>query len=176
MIRFSDYVRIVTAGRSNDSYLVANNHLLERPAAAPLLRDFACDARYLTPEPGPGSAFLWFGPAGTVTPLHHDTSNVLFVQVHGRKRFTLISPLESHCLYNDVAVYSEVDLGAPDLASYPLFARARQIQLVVEPGETLFIPVGWWHHVEALDVSISLSFTNFRWLNTFEWAHPSIVR
>jgi Cupin-like domain len=176
MIRFSEYVRVVIAGRSNDSYLVANNHLLERPAAAPLLRDFACDARYLTPAPAPGSAFLWFGPAGTITPLHHDTSNVLFAQVHGRKRFTLISPLESPWLYNDVAVYSQVDLNEPDLATYPLFAQARPITLVVEPGETLFIPVGWWHHVEALDVSISLSFTNFRWPNTFEWAHPSIVR
>ncbi len=32
---------------------------------------------------------------------------------------------------------------------------------VVEPGELLFIPVGWWHAVRSLDVSMSLSFTNF---------------
>jgi ribosomal protein L16 Arg81 hydroxylase len=35
------------------------------------------------------------------------------------------------------------------------------MQVVLEPGQALFIPVGWWHHVRSLDVSISVSFTNF---------------
>jgi quercetin dioxygenase-like cupin family protein len=35
------------------------------------------------------------------------------------------------------------------------------LEVVVEPGEFLFIPVGWWHWVKALDISISVSFTSF---------------
>jgi hypothetical protein len=174
MVAFSTYVDAVVSTRGNDAYLVANNRLLDREAARPLWNDFTIDGRYLYTEPPPGTAFLWFGPAGTITPLHHDVANILFTEVHGRKRVTLISPLESHCVYNDVAVYSSVDLTAPDLERFPRFERVAPIDVVVEPGQTLFIPVGWWHHVESLDTSITLSFTNFRFPNTFEWRHPEL--
>ena len=66
---------------SNDIYLVANNHLLESATAAALWEDFSIDERYLDPRRREGSVFLWFGPAGTFTPLHHDVVNVLFVQI-----------------------------------------------------------------------------------------------
>jgi ribosomal protein L16 Arg81 hydroxylase len=36
------------------------------------------------------------------------------------------------------------------------------LDTVLEPGEFIFIPIGWWHWVKSLDVSISLSFKNFR--------------
>jgi Cupin-like domain len=174
---FDQYVEHVTAAAwSNDKYLVANNHLLEKPAAAALWPDFAIDERYLDPGRTDGSVFLWFGPGGTVTPLHHDVANVLFVQVYGRKLVRLRSPLESHCVYNDIGVYSQVDAAQPDLDAHPLFARTRPFNVLLEPGQALFIPVGWWHHVTALDTSISLSFTNFHWPNAFEWRHPHIAR
>jgi hypothetical protein len=174
---FDQYVEHVTAAAwSNDEYLVANNHLLEKPAAAGLWSDFTIDERYLDPKRTNGSVFLWFGPAGTVTPLHHDVASVLFVQVYGRKLIRLRSPLETHCVYNDVGVYSQVDAAQPDLDAHPLFARTRPFNVLLEPGQALLIPVGWWHHVTALDTSISLSFTNFHWPNAFEWRHPHIVR
>jgi ribosomal protein L16 Arg81 hydroxylase len=44
--------------------------------------------------------------------------------------------------------------------------------VVVEPGETLFVPLGWWHQVEALDTSLSISFTNLDVPNSFSWFHP----
>jgi mannose-6-phosphate isomerase-like protein (cupin superfamily) len=44
----------------------------------------------------------------------------------------------------------------------------------VGPGQALFIPVGWWHCVEALETSISMSFTNFVWPNTYTWHHPDL--
>src|SRR5581483_11277393 len=120
--------------------------------------------------------FLWFGPGGTVTPLHHDVLNVMLVQVYGRKLVRLISPLESHCLYHDVGVYSKVDPTRPDAERFPRFSRVRPFNILLEPGQALFMPAGWWHHVTALDTSISLSFSNFRWVNDFTWAHPNIVR
>jgi hypothetical protein len=174
---FDQYIaHVMDTAWSNDEYLVANNHFLEQPAAACLWSDFAIDERYLDPSRTSGTVFLWFGPGGTVTPLHHDVSNVLFVQVYGRKLVRLVSPLESHCVYNDVGVFSQVDAAQPDLAAHPLFARTRPFNVLLEPGQALFIPVGWWHHVTALDTSISLSFTNFRWPNAFEWRHPHIMR
>jgi hypothetical protein len=38
----------------------------------------------------PGTAKLWIGPKGTVTPLHFDEHSILFAQVHGRKHSKLI--------------------------------------------------------------------------------------
>jgi ribosomal protein L16 Arg81 hydroxylase len=169
---FADYVSAITERAGNDSYLVANNHLLETDVAAPLWNDFTADDRYLDPSAGKGSTFLWFGPGGTVTPLHHDTSNILFTQVFGEKRFTLISPLETHCVYNDVSVYSLVDPLAPDLDRYPRFAATRRFTFTVGPGDAVFIPVGWWHHVESLSMSASVTFTSFAFPNTVDWFEP----
>jgi hypothetical protein len=175
MMPFDEYVAKVEATNSgNDLYLVANNGLLERPEAAPLWDDFELDERFLTNDRAAKRAFLWLGPAGTVTPLHHDTMNVMFNQVDGWKHFILIPSVDQWRLYNHLAVYSKVDPLAPDLDQYPLFAEARQIHLDIGPGESLFIPAGWWHHVVALEASISVSFTNFAFFNDIEWEHPTV--
>jgi ribosomal protein L16 Arg81 hydroxylase len=56
---------------------------------------------------------------------------------------------------------SPVDAEDADLRRFPRYAKAQPIEFVIEPGEILFIPAGWWHHVRALDPSISM---NFFWL------------
>jgi len=176
LMPFDEYVaKIRTESRSNDTYLVANNKLLATEAALPLWDDFTLDERYLAPDPKRTHAFLWFGPAGTVTPLHHDSVNVLFNQVDGWKHIILIPSLEIHRVYNNLAVYSQVDPLNPDLGQFPLFASAQQIHLDVGPGQTLFIPAGWWHHVESTEASISISFTNFAFSNEIDWSNPTLV-
>lgn len=173
---FDQYVDWVNStDRSNDAYLVANNGLLSTDAGAVLWNDFDLDERYLEPDPDRSHAFLWYGPAGTVTPLHHDNCNVLFSQVIGSKHFILIPALEIHRMYNEVAVYSDVDPLDPDLDEFPLFADAQQLHVDVGPGDTLFIPAGWWHHVQSLEPSISISFTNFAFPNSISWNDPSRV-
>jgi hypothetical protein len=176
LMPFDEYVaKVKAASRSNDTYLVANNKLLATEAALPLWDDFSLDERYLAPDPKRTHAFLWFGPAGTVTPLHHDSVNVLFNQVDGWKHLILIPSLEIHRVYNNLAVYSQVDPLNPDLGQYPLFDGVQQIHLDVGPGQTVFIPAGWWHHVESTEQSISISFTNFAFSNDIEWSNPNLV-
>jgi ribosomal protein L16 Arg81 hydroxylase len=160
---------------SNDRYLVANNGLLSTEAGAVLWDDFDLDPRYLARDPQRQSAFLWYGPGGTVTPLHHDSSNIMFNQVMGRKRFIMIPTLEIHRVYNNVSVYSDVDPLNPDLEQFPAFEGIEHVELEVGPGDSLFIPVGWWHHVTSLDTSVSISFTNFAFPNGFDWVDPERV-
>jgi LPS sulfotransferase NodH len=169
-LRFADYIDMVYSGNvTNDYYLVANNMFFQRPETQPLLRDFTVFPHYLNPATAGRQCFLWFGPAGTVTPLHHDTSNILMAEVVGRKRYRLIPALQWQYVYNSTGVFSDVDCENPNLIRHPQFRNATIIEVVLEPGEVLFMPVGWWHHVRALDVSMTVSFTNFVFPNYFTW-------
>lgn len=175
-VRFADFIDYVTSEQGNDSYLVANNYFFSRSSTRSMLADIGPLPGYLTKKNRAPHTYLWFGPGGTVTPLHHDTMNILFCQIYGRKKITLISPDESPWLYNELSVYSEVEFENPDLEAYPLFEYVEPIEVVVNPGEILFIPVGWWHHVRSLEPSISVSFTNFAFPNDYKWRHPEVRR
>jgi hypothetical protein len=166
--------RVVQGALSNDSYLTANNELLRRPEFASLLDDVGslpplCDRSQLAEH----SSF-WFGPGGTVTPLHHDTLMLFHTQVVGRKRWRLVSPLEWSRVYNQHHVFSEVDLERPDPARFPAFGEASVIEVIVEPGETMFLPLGWWHRVTSLDVSLSFSYSCLAVPNRFEYPDPAL--
>jgi len=49
------------------------------------------------------------------------------------------------------------------------------LEVIVEPGETVFLPLGWWHQVTALDVSLSFSFSNLAVPNQFSFTNPTIT-
>ena len=169
-MRFDAYIDMVYSGKvTNDYYLTANNLFFQNPDTRVFLNDLAPLPQYLKPKADGRRCFLWFGPAGTVTPLHHDTMNILITQVTGRKRFRLIAPQHWQHLYNNTGVFSDVDCETPDLARHPKFRLASMADVILEPGETLFMPVGWWHHARALDVSITVTFTNFIHPNHFSW-------
>ena len=159
---FGAYIDLVVAGGpTNDHYMVARNEVLDRSELAGLRDDFVLPSGFLDPAGTDGRYVrLWFGPAGTVTPLHCDNRNVLFAQVQGRKHVRLIAPQFLSALANDRACYSAVDLDAVDYERFPAMRDVPVHEAVVEPGEFLFIPIGWWHAVRSLDVSMSLSFTN----------------
>jgi hypothetical protein len=101
---------------------------------------------------------IWIGNAVKVQ-THHDYSSNLACVVAGRRRFTLFPPDQLANLYvgpwdNTLAgvPVSMVRLEAPDFDRYPRFRLALQHVHVadLEPGDALFIPYAWWHHVESL--------------------------
>jgi ribosomal protein L16 Arg81 hydroxylase len=118
---------------------------------------------------------MWIGPAGTVTPLHHDLTNNFIVQITGRKRVRLTPAAEVGKLYNHRHVFSEImDLEAArvDTPRYPRLAELRSYDVLLEPGDVLFVPVAWWHQVTSLDFSVTITFTNFRWPNDLHAGYP----
>lgn len=102
---------------------------------------------------------IWIGNRGRTT-THWDLPQNLACVVHGRRRFTLFPPTELPNLYvgpldNTLAgqPVSLVDPLQPDLERFPRFAQATQEARVaeLEPGDALYLPSMWFHHVEALD-------------------------
>lgn len=175
-MQMADYVdAVVSGGATNDYYMVANNGNIEKTELRGLLDDLEMFPEYLDPLDINGRAFFWFGASGTFTPLHHDPVNLIFVQVYGRKVWQIIPPHYTHLLYNYRGVFSEVDIKDPDYEQYPLFKKIPIIEVTLEAGDAIFMPVGWWHAVKSLDISISMSFTNFVFPNKYDWDFPSIT-
>ncbi|MEM1102808.1 MAG: cupin-like domain-containing protein [Pseudomonadota bacterium] len=152
---------------TNDFYVTANNGSHNREVLSGLWDDIGPIGEYTT-APEPPTGFFWLGPRGVVTPFHHDLTNNFLVQVRGRKRVKLVPSFETPRMRNHIHCYSEWtgdDLTEDAPASS---GKPRLYECVLEPGEALFIPIGWWHHVEGLDLTMGMSFTNFIWPNDFQ--------
>ena len=164
----AEYVdRVLAAGETNEFYLTANEHFLAHDRDRLILADVGFGNALLDPDRRYQGSSLWLGPAGTISPLHRDRVNVLNVQTVGSKRITLIDACQLPKVYNQQSYYSMVDVERPDLDRFPDFAQATVRSAVLQPGDAVFIPVNWWHHLRALQISVSLAFVNFRLDNSF---------
>ena len=120
------------------------------------------DFRLLTKHKIKNYVFCWIGPKGTVSGYHTDWADNILAQIYGRKRVCLVAPEQSRYMYPSSkyetgSILSSVDANHYDEKKYPLFQKATQMATVINPGEIIFIPRGWWHHVESLDKSISVN-------------------
>lgn len=104
-----------------------------------------------------GEPRIWIGNASRIA-AHYDMAANVAVVVAGRRRFTMFPPDQVANLYvgpvdRTVAGQptSMVDPLGPDLALYPRFAEAQRHAIVADllPGDALYIPPMWWHHVQA---------------------------
>lgn len=106
-----------------------------------------------------GPPRFWLGPIGTMTPLHCDFDDNIFAQVWGTKRIFLVPPHHDEFLYvreaNPVLFGSPFDPEQPDFDTYPLARHAAPVEIIVQPGDMLYVPAGWYHQVRALEFSLS---------------------
>lgn len=103
------------------------------------------------------------GPGGRFPYLHYDVLHLhaWITQLHGRKAFTIYAPDQEGRLYvnPDRPWQSSIENHQqPDYQRYPLFQEAVSRSVVIEPGETLFLPCGWWHTAHSLEMTISIAF------------------
>jgi hypothetical protein len=90
---------------------------------------------------------------------------VEITQFAGRKRVLLFRHEEQHKLYRkpfevlslaDFSNYSEGN-GNPDYEKFPALKHAAGYDLILNPGDTLFMPAGYWHHMEYIDSGFAMS-------------------
>ncbi|XP_063821044.1 bifunctional peptidase and arginyl-hydroxylase JMJD5 [Ostrinia nubilalis] len=104
----------------------------------------------------------WYGPKGTISPLHYDHKRNLFTQVVGEKQVFLFSPQDTENLYPHehelLHNTARIDPRFPDYEKYPKYKDAKVYCCVLRAGQMLYIPPKWWHYVESLSISFSVSF------------------
>lgn len=57
---------------------------------------------------------------------------------------------------------------------HPAFAGVKVLDVVAGPGDTVCLPLGWWHQVSSLEVSLSFSYSNLALPNACTYQHPDI--
>ncbi len=152
-MRFDEYLNLIER-EPTDLRLFLFPVFKHRPE---LLKDFGYPdiaSRYIK------MPFLFFGPAKSVVRMHQDIdmSNVFLTQFHGRKRVVLFHPDQSDLLYRlPYNVHTIVDIDHPDYDAFPGLQYAKGMSTVLEHGDTLFMPSGYWHHIEYLEGGFGLA-------------------
>jgi len=101
-------------------------------------------------------------PGGQFPYMHYDYMcfHAFITQLYGDKEFTVVPPSQTEYVYPDPknTWVSLIDnQKKPDLNKFPLWAKATPITFVVGPGETMFIPCGWWHTAHSLTPTVSVA-------------------
>ncbi|HSC38193.1 MAG TPA: cupin-like domain-containing protein [Chitinophagaceae bacterium] len=111
---------------------------------------------------------LFVGGAGSITHMHFDIdlSHILHTQFAGRKRVLLFPHEEQYHLYRkpyevlsfaNFENYADPGNSKLDTRQFPAVEKARGYEVILEHGDTLFMPAGYWHHMEYLDSGFAMS-------------------
>lgn len=117
-------------------------------------------------------ANIWVGQPPTYTPLHRDPNPNLFVQLASSKRVRLYEPSIGAGIFRDVqrsiGQHSQANLRGEEMMDGPertaldeavwgCSATSAGFEAVVNPGEALFIPKGWWHSIKSVGTGVTAS-------------------
>jgi len=108
----------------------------------------------------------WLGPRGTVSPTHRDPTHNLLVQAVGSKYVRLYAPSQERAMYlfsdpkrsNAARADPRDALAEKQARAFPAFSGAPFSDAVLEPGDALYVPPGWFHYVQSVTSSFSVSF------------------
>lgn len=114
---------------------------------------------------------LYIGKSSFSQLHYHTHGSAMLNIVHGSKRVQLYPPSETTYLYpypasSPRANMSRTTEAVPDPRKYPLFAKADCLDLVLHKGETLFIPIFWWHAItnpEDINVALVMFWSRKLW-------------
>jgi [protein]-arginine 3-hydroxylase / protease len=146
----NNYVEVGTGDKNKIAYLAQHDlfHQVPRLEQDIIIPDYC----YVTPkiteryerQPSDVITNAWFGPGGTVSPLHHDPYHNLLAQVVGSKYIRLYAPDQSSRLYPHAGMMSntsQVNVEKIDDDRFPNFRDAKYVECILKAGQVLYIPV-----------------------------------
>lgn len=155
-MKFADYLDIIAKDTHTDLRIFLFNLFKLNPG----LRDeFPCPEIFTGLLDGVG--FMFFGGKNTTVRIHQDIdmSNVLHTQFGGKKRVVLIDPAYSSLLYRlPFNTYSLINPDKPDYEKYPGLKFVKGYDFILEPGDSVFMPTGYWHYMTYLEGGFSVSY------------------
>eukprot|EP01114_Cavostelium_apophysatum_P022896 TRINITY_DN8442_c0_g1_i1.p1 TRINITY_DN8442_c0_g1~~TRINITY_DN8442_c0_g1_i1.p1 ORF type:complete len:355 (+),score=70.53 TRINITY_DN8442_c0_g1_i1:403-1467(+) len=106
--------------------------------------------------------YMWLSSSDTRPPIHYDQDHNFYVHVSGIKRFFLFPPWENKNMHPFPRIHprwhkSQCSFDSPNFTKTPNFKNAKAYEAILFPGEVLYIPPYWWHHVQAITASVSLA-------------------
>jgi len=125
-------------------------------------------------------ASIWIGNRTRIA-AHYDVPDNVACVAAGRRRFTVFPPDQLQNLYVGPIEFtpagqqiSLVDFHQPDLERFPRFRQAMEHARVIDmmPGDAIFIPSMWWHHVESMDTLNVL--VNYWWRKSPAYMGPPV--
>lgn len=155
-MNFSEYVDTIIRNEPSSLRMFLFNMFKKKPG---LREDFPCP--YFFKGILGRMGYMFFGSKGIKVRIHQDIdmSSVVLTQFHGRKKVLLISPKYSEFLYRlPFNTYSLVDLDKPDYKKYPGLEYVEAEEYILEPGDALFMPSGYWHYITYLDGGFGVSY------------------
>lgn len=159
IIQLNDYFEkyVFITDPNNIAYIAQHNWLHQIPS---LSQDFAvpdlCDI-FLDSNQDRPFVHMWFGMKNTCSPLHFDKYNNIFTQVAGYKYIILVDPKFSTLIPKGPDNNSCI-IQHDNLLNFLDMHNISYHELIVKPGDSLYIPKYWWHQVKSLSFSISISF------------------
>ncbi|MBS1628150.1 MAG: cupin-like domain-containing protein [Bacteroidetes bacterium] len=160
---FGEYIDMISAGPAGWRIFLFNifDH------APQLINDFTWPDELMT---GFVKRYpmLFTGGEGAITHMHFDidVSHILHTQFIGRKRVLLFPFEEQHKIYRkpyevlsmvDFSNYYDAEKSKVDYEKFPALKKAEGYDVTLEHGDTLFMPAGYWHHMEYLDSGFAMS-------------------
>lgn len=152
---------------------------MDATAFAPLAGDLGALDKFLERGTPPREGTIRILQEGAFLSLHSDLRNVFLGQITGRTRLKLVAAADAAKVYARDGVTSEIgdlEVAGSALAKFPLLADARIYDVLLDPGDILFVPLAWWFQARALEFAVLARYVNFRWPNDHAGVFPGKSR
>lgn len=155
-MKLKDYINILQS-KPTDLRIFLFNLIKERPILQDHIKVPDVGLKLLKSLP-----FLFIGGEHSKVFMHYDIdlANILHIHLHGQKHCLIFPPSETKYLYkvpNSLKTNDGIDFSNPDFKKYPALAYARGYTADLNPGETLYMPEGYWHHMHYKTPGFSIS-------------------
>lgn len=155
-MKFGDYLSIINKNEKTDLRIFLFNIF---KCNSELRNEFPCPTIFKGMLDSMG--YMFFGGKDTTVRIHYDIdmSNVLLTHFGGRKKVVLIAPEYTDLLYClPYNTYSLINLDEINHKKYPALAYVKGYECVLEHGDSIFMPSGYWHYMTYLEGSFSISY------------------